>query len=189
MKLFHTTLSTPIGPFSLAVRAGGALLGAAFGGGDVLARRLRVPAPELCPGESETRSARSQVEAYFSGALREFDLEVEPDGTEFQRKVWEELARIPFGETRSYAALARNIGSSPRAVGAANAANPLCLIVPCHRVIGVDGGLTGFAFGTERKRWLLAHERRTCRAGEGRVAEIPLKARLLHRAARAVVPR
>ena len=105
-------------------------------------------------------SARAQLEAYFAGSLRAFDVPLAPTGTPFQLRVWEALRRIPFGETISYSTLARRIGSpdAVRAVGAANGRNPLPIIVPCHRVIGADGSLTGFGGGIERKRWLLDHE-------------------------------
>jgi methylated-DNA-[protein]-cysteine S-methyltransferase len=105
-------------------------------------------------------AAREQLDAYFAGDLREFDLPLAPAGTPFQLRVWAALRRIPFGETISYSGLARRIGSpdAVRAVGAANGRNPLPVIVPCHRVIGADGSLTGFGGGIERKRWLLEHE-------------------------------
>ena len=103
---------------------------------------------------------RRQLTAYFAGTLRDFDLPLAPNGTEFQRRVWTALTKIPYGETISYADLARRIQSAAaiRAVGAANGRNPIPIIVPCHRVIGSDGSLTGFGGGLDRKRWLLAHE-------------------------------
>lgn len=106
--------------------------------------------------------AERQLGEYFAGERRDFDLPLANDGTEFQRKVWGELRRIPFGETASYADVARRLGYAPgvsRAVGAANGANPLPVVVPCHRVVGSDGSLTGYAGGVERKRTLLALER------------------------------
>jgi methylated-DNA-[protein]-cysteine S-methyltransferase len=111
------------------------------------------------PDETRTRDAREQVLAYFRGDRRAFALELAPAGTVFQQRVWAALGRIPYGETRSYGELARALRSSPRAVGRANATNPIVLIVPCHRVIGADGALTGFAFGEKIKRRLLDHER------------------------------
>ncbi|MEO8461263.1 MAG: methylated-DNA--[protein]-cysteine S-methyltransferase, partial [Dokdonella sp.] len=106
--------------------------------------------------------ARRQIEAYFAGDLTEFDLPLRPHGTDFQLSVWDELTRIPYGETISYVELARRIGrpKASRAVGAANGANPLALIVPCHRVIGANGTLTGYGGGLPTKRYLLDHERR-----------------------------
>jgi methylated-DNA-[protein]-cysteine S-methyltransferase len=101
-----------------------------------------------------------QLEDYFSGARRAFDLPLRMAGTEFQRRVWRELTKIPFGETWSYGQLAKRIGNSnaSRAVGLANGRNPIAVIVPCHRVIGADGSLTGFGGGLPRKQWLLSHE-------------------------------
>ena len=101
-----------------------------------------------------------QLEQYFAGTRRAFDLPLATLGTEFQRQVWGALCSIPFGETRSYGMQAQMIGkpAAVRAVGLANGKNPLSIIVPCHRVIGASGALTGYAGGIERKRWLLAHE-------------------------------
>jgi methylated-DNA-[protein]-cysteine S-methyltransferase len=103
---------------------------------------------------------REQLAQYFDGARREFDLPLQLEGTEFQRRAWEALLEIPYGETRSYGEQARRIGlpDAARAVGAANGQNPVSIIVPCHRVIGANGALTGYGGGIERKRWLLAHE-------------------------------
>ena len=108
------------------------------------------------------QAVRRAVEAWFGGDLTAFDaVEVKTGGTEFQRAVWKALRDIPAGETRTYGQLATAIGSpkAVRAVGLANGANPIGVIVPCHRVIGANGTLTGYAGGVERKRWLLAHER------------------------------
>lgn len=104
--------------------------------------------------------ARRQMEAYFAGELTEFDLPLNMIGTEFQKTVWRELLNIPFGVTISYGELAERVGnpSASRAVGAANGRNPISIIVPCHRVIGSNGKLTGYGGGIERKEWLLAHE-------------------------------
>ena len=104
--------------------------------------------------------AQLQLEEYFAGKRRSFTVKLDPAGTEFQNKVWSALRTIPFGETRSYGEIADQIGSrrAVRAVGAANGRNPLSIIVPCHRVIGADGKLTGFAGGLEVKARLLALE-------------------------------
>jgi len=104
----------------------------------------------------------AQLQAYFAGELQAFDLALAAHGSGFRKIVWDELVRIPYGETISYGELARRIGdpSASRAVGAANGANPLPIIVPCHRVIGANGKLTGFGGGLPTKRWLLEHERR-----------------------------
>ena len=105
--------------------------------------------------------ARRQLREYFAGKLKVFDLPLAPRGTEFQMAVWEELRRIPYGETRSYRdiAVALDNAKAVRAVGAANGRNPLSIIAPCHRVVGADGSLTGFAGGLEAKMFLLNHER------------------------------
>jgi methylated-DNA-[protein]-cysteine S-methyltransferase len=114
---------------------------------------LRDPAPFA--------SAVSQLAEYFAGRRRTFDLPLAPRGTEFQQTVWAALTRIPYGSTLSYGELARRIGKpqASRAVGLANGANPLPIVVPCHRVIGADGSLTGFGGGLDAKRKLLALER------------------------------
>jgi methylated-DNA-[protein]-cysteine S-methyltransferase len=115
---------------------------------------------------SRLREAGSQLEAYFAGELRRFSLRVAPSGTPFQMRVWDGLTEIPYGETISYGELARRVGNpkASRAVGLANKANPISIIIPCHRVIGSDGRLTGYGGGLEKKRWLLALEQR--RKGE-----------------------
>ncbi|WP_282038736.1 methylated-DNA--[protein]-cysteine S-methyltransferase [Halomonas alimentaria] len=107
-----------------------------------------------------TELACEQLAEYFAGTRRDFDLPLAPQGTDFQRRVWAALAAIPYGETRNYAELAEQLGSKggQRAVGAANGRNPLAIVVPCHRVIGSDGRMTGYAGGIGRKRWLLAFE-------------------------------
>ena len=106
--------------------------------------------------------AAAQLRAYFAGQLQEFDLPLAPAGTEFQLSVWTRLRAIPFGQTTTYGAIAHAIGrpDAVRAVGAANGANPLPVVVPCHRVIGKSGSLTGFGGGLPVKRWLLDHEAR-----------------------------
>ena len=118
------------------------------------------------PASLRTRApfdaAREQLDAYFAGELEAFDLDLAPHGTPFQLRVWDELRRIPFGQTISYSQLARRLGDAKlvRAVGLANGRNPISIIVPCHRVIGASGNIVGYAGGLDRKRWLLAHERR-----------------------------
>ena len=105
-------------------------------------------------------AALRQLTEYFAGTRREFDLPLRMRGTEFQKRVWQELTEIPYGETWSYGELAKRINnpSASRAVGLANGRNPISILVPCHRVIGADGSLTGYGGGLDRKRWLLAHE-------------------------------
>jgi methylated-DNA-[protein]-cysteine S-methyltransferase len=106
-------------------------------------------------------NVRQQLEEYFLGTRTEFDLALQLDGSRFQIEVWTALRAIPYGQTTSYAAIARAIGrpAAVRAVGAANGRNPISIIVPCHRVIGADGSLTGYGWGVERKSWLLDLER------------------------------
>jgi len=105
-------------------------------------------------------AAARQLKEYFAGKRREFELPLRMEGTEFQQRVWRELTKIPFGETRSYGQLAKRLDNpnGSRAVGLANGRNPIAIIVPCHRVIGADGSLTGFGGGLDRKEWLLTHE-------------------------------
>jgi methylated-DNA-[protein]-cysteine S-methyltransferase len=105
-------------------------------------------------------AAREQLDAYFAGELEEFDLPLALNGTPFQLRVWDELARIPFAETISYKELALRLGDLKlvRAVGLANGRNPISIVIPCHRVIGADGTLVGYGGGLDRKRWLLDHE-------------------------------
>ena len=106
--------------------------------------------------------AQKQLENYFSGSLLNFDLPVDPEGTEFQRRVWKHVSAVSYGFTKSYVEIARELKSenSSRAVGMANGKNPLPIIIPCHRIIGNNGKLTGYAGGLERKRWLLLHEQK-----------------------------
>ncbi len=121
------------------------------------------PAPaDWRSDEARFAEARRQLAAYFAGELREFDLPLSPEATPFQRRVWDELVRIPFGQTTSYGKLAHRLGDikASRAVGLANGRNPISIVVPCHRVVGSKGALTGYAGGLERKRWLLDHETR-----------------------------
>lgn len=113
------------------------------------------------PNPRAFNEAVEQLGAYFAGELTEFDVETQLQGTEFQRRVWKALLTIPYGETRSYGQIAEQVGApgSARAVGLANGHNPIAIVVPCHRVIGADGSLTGYGGGLERKRTLLELER------------------------------
>ncbi|MCX2838806.1 methylated-DNA--[protein]-cysteine S-methyltransferase [Salinimicrobium sp. MT39] len=106
------------------------------------------------------QEAKEQLQQYFSGELQQFDLKLNPQGTDFQKRVWQALQNIPYGKTASYMELAKKLGDplAIRAVAAANGKNPLWILVPCHRVIGSDGSLTGYAGGLWRKKWLLDHE-------------------------------
>ena len=146
----RTVLDTPIGPLGV-VASDDRLQAVLFHGGGIT--------PE---GRSPVLDeAARQFDAYFAGELTAFDLPLELDGTEFQRSCWLALASIPYGQTVSYGEQARRLGLGPdaaRAVGAANGQNPLPLVLPCHRVIGADGSLTGFGGGLHLKRFLLEHE-------------------------------
>lgn len=163
MTYYTETFRTSFGNFSTAVDEAGSLIATAFGGRTELIDRL--PPCDLKSDTFAGRRVREQVLAYCAGELRQFTLALASHGTAFQRRVWEALAAIPFGETRTYGGVAALLGNSSasRAVGRANATNPICLIVPCHRVIGANGSLTGFAFGEETKRRLLDHETRIAR--------------------------
>jgi methylated-DNA-[protein]-cysteine S-methyltransferase len=160
MKYIYDTFSTPTGDFSIALDENGAVAATAFGGLVALKQQLRAHEPQFTRDVAGLRGAREQVQAYFAGTLRKFTLPLAPEGTVFQQSVWSELRRIPFGQTRSYGEVAAEVGNpkASRAVGRANGTNPICLIVPCHRVIGADGSLTGFFYGNEIKRILLEHE-------------------------------
>lgn len=116
-----------------------------------------IPFQEPCP---VLLKCKNQFDDYFSGKSLSFDLPLHPQGTEFQRRVWAELMKIPYGETITYLELAVRMGDQKavRAVGTANGRNPIALIIPCHRVIGAGNKLTGYAGGLWRKQWLLAHE-------------------------------
>src|SRR5690606_31148847 len=106
------------------------------------------------------RTAALQLGEYFSGSRTRFSFKIAPEGTDFQKKVWQQLQQIPFGQTISYLELSRTLGDvkAIRAVASANGKNPLWIVIPCHRVIGTDGSLTGYAGGLWRKKWLLEHE-------------------------------
>lgn len=110
--------------------------------------------------DAHTESARTQLREYFDGNRSSFQLELEPEGTEFEQSVWEKLLNIPSGKTVTYGDIAKQIGDSKaaQAVGRANGKNPIAIVIPCHRVIGSDNKLTGYAGGLERKEWLLKHE-------------------------------
>ena len=153
----YTLAPTPVGDVLVTADAAGRLTGLLWPG------HARTPRPTAGWVRDETPFAqvRGQLEEYFAGTRRTFSLDLAAAGTPFQRRVWAALGEIPFGATVSYRELAQRIGrpGAARAVGLANGRNPLSIVVPCHRVIGADGSLTGFGGGIERKRWLLAHER------------------------------
>ena len=155
-SLHYRTVDSPVGPLTLA------------GEGATL-MHLRMADQSHEPdrsgwqqaGDRAFGDAVEQLEAYFAGSLTEFDVDLSLDGTDFQRRVWTALRAIPYGQTRSYGEIATEVGSpgASRAVGLANGRNPIGIIVPCHRVIGSTGGLTGYAGGIDRKRALLALEK------------------------------
>jgi methylated-DNA-[protein]-cysteine S-methyltransferase len=124
-------------------------------------RRARAPETDWERAEEPFRRVKRQLDEYFAGKRRRFELALAPEGTDFQRSVWFALAAIPYGETCTYRAIAERIGQprAVRAVGAANGANPIPIVIPCHRVIGSDGSLTGFGGGLDAKRYLLDLER------------------------------
>ncbi len=156
-------LSSPVGPLTIAEKDGRVcVLHFGSGPGPVRATLGRWY-PDEPIGRGVRPELRRTLDAYFAGDLAALDrVDVEMNGTPFQRRVWHALRRIEAGTTTSYGALARTVGepSAVRAVGAANGANPVAVIVPCHRVIGSNGSLTGYGGGLDRKKWLLAHEAR-----------------------------
>jgi methylated-DNA-[protein]-cysteine S-methyltransferase len=155
----RVTIGSPVGPLTL-VAAAGRLTGL------YMDAQRHLPGPERLGGPGDPAAApfaaaAAQLAAYFAGELTRFDLPLEPAGTPFQRRVWMALRDIPYGQTVSYGALAAGLGAprASRAVGLANGKNPISIVVPCHRVIGTDGSLTGYGGGLDRKRFLLALER------------------------------
>jgi methylated-DNA-[protein]-cysteine S-methyltransferase len=144
-----TTHSSPLGPIHLRSDAG-ALVALTFGS-----------APDHDAADPVLRSACAQLDEYFAGGRRTFDLPLRLDGTAWERHVWAALLEIPYGTTATYGELAAKLGApgSARAVGSANGRNPVSIVVPCHRVIGAGGALTGYAWGVERKGGLLDLER------------------------------
>ena len=144
-------LASPIGTIEVTVNEA-AVVSVSF---------LDEPVSEEGHDDDLCARALRQLEEYFQGERRQFELPLEPDGTEFELKVWNQVRRIPFGATDTYGEIARRLGAdsgTARAVGVANARNPIAIIVPCHRVIGADGDLTGYAGGLDRKKWLLDME-------------------------------
>jgi methylated-DNA-[protein]-cysteine S-methyltransferase len=175
--LYTTIVDSPCGPLLCVVDQAGAVVRIEFGKGreaqkvyfqtttekfQKTTERMRDSGIEVVEDPARTAEVRRQLEQYFAGERREFDLTLAPAGTPFELAVWEELRRIPFGETRSYGEIARTLGrpTAYRAVGRANGANPIPIVVPCHRVIGSDGSLTGFGGGLDAKSRLLELEGR-----------------------------
>jgi methylated-DNA-[protein]-cysteine S-methyltransferase len=122
------------------------------------------PLEQLPTASAPLQAARTQLGEYLAGERETFDLPLAAGGTAFQQRVWAALADIPYGATRTYGALARELGTAPRAVGLANGRNPLSIVVPCHRLVGGSGALTGYGGGVERKRLLLELERRNAKS-------------------------
>ena len=145
------SLETPIGRIMVEVNDAGALLSVSFAEDDF--------EPESPEGDAAAEAVR-QLSEYFSNQRTVFDLELAPKGSDFEHSVWNRLVLIPFGSTTSYGEIADHLGDpgASRAVGLANARNPVAVVIPCHRVIGANGDLTGYAGGLWRKKWLLAHE-------------------------------
>ncbi len=154
-RVYFTSQPSPLGEL-LLVSNGAALTGLYLPG----AKGALQPGADWCRDDRLFTTALEQLVAYFAGDLQTFTLPLVLHGTPFQQAVWAKLQRIPYGQTRTYGELAQQIGqpSASRAVGHANARNPIAIIVPCHRVIGRSGDLTGYAGGMERKRWLLQRE-------------------------------
>ncbi len=152
---YYAYLDSPIGQI-LVAGDGDAVSCISFTTGHL----VRQPDPEWVDDAAPLRAATEQLEQYFAGERRRFDLRLAMEGTVFQKRAWEVLLTIPYGEAWSYGQVAEALGSpgSARAVGRANATNPLPLVVPCHRVVGADGTLTGFGGGLSAKQWLLRFE-------------------------------
>lgn len=164
MTFATATIPSPTGDLTLIASNAG--LAAILWDDDAAMQALYAPR-RADPDHPVIAAAARQLDEYFAGTRTTFDLPLDPVGTEFQRGVWRALLTIPYGETRSYADIARAIGrpSATRAVGAANGRNPLPIVTPCHRVIGSNGRLTGFAGGLPNKQLLLALEQRVSAAG------------------------
>lgn len=158
MTLATTLFPSPVGLLTLVASDAG-LVAVLWEEDDPA--RVKLPATQGDADHPVLRQTAAQLADYFAGARRQFDLPLDFRGTAFQQRVWAALLAIPFGETRSYGAIASAIGqpTASRAVGAANGRNPISIIAPCHRVVGSNGALTGFAGGLAAKTWLIDHER------------------------------
>lgn len=158
---YTATVDSPVGPITICghdTPQGFAITRLGFGD-DKHGPRDR---SDWVRDDARFAEAAEQLREFFADERRDFSLLLDPAGTPFQQQVWQALREIPYGETRSYADIANALGNptATRAVGAANGRNPIGIVVPCHRVIGADGSLTGYAGGVHNKRWLLDHERR-----------------------------
>ncbi|MBK5435352.1 methylated-DNA--[protein]-cysteine S-methyltransferase [Pseudomonas sp. TH32] len=157
MSCEYTLMPSPVGQLTLVARDGKLT---AILWEKERPNRVRLGALQEANNSPVLQETERQLKEYFAGTRNRFELELDFAGTEFQKKVWQALLTIPFGETRSYSQIAAQIGNpkAVRAVGAANGRNPISIVAPCHRVIGASGGLTGFAGGLEAKQYLLALE-------------------------------
>jgi len=163
--LFTTTMPSPVGKLHIAVDGDGAVVRIDFPGRDADSADER-------PDAARCAHVVAQLREYFAGTRTDFHLTLRPRGTPFQLDAWRALRQIPFAETRSYQQQAEKIGNrnAMRAVGAANGRNPIPIVVPCHRVVGKDGSLTGFGGGLPTKRWLLEHEAKVAASTRERAA-------------------
>lgn len=148
-------LDSPVGPIGVGLDRSGRLLRVWFTGG-----RTPPALDDVRPSAAACAGIIGQLRDYFAGKRRNFDIEIAPRGSEFERRVWSEVARIPYGETRSYGEVARLVGGGAvaRAVGRANGANPIPIVIPCHRVVGANGSLVGYGGGLATKAALLRLE-------------------------------
>jgi methylated-DNA-[protein]-cysteine S-methyltransferase len=159
MTIYASRIRTPVDDMVAAVDEQGALVLLVFAAGRRPEDLLRGLGP-VTWSDAPLTAVRRQLDEYFAGQRRDFDLPMHPAGSDFQHRVWQQVRGIPYGGTASYGEVAKRLrrAGASRAVGRANATNPICLVTPCHRVIGQDGSLTGFGGGIETKRWLLEHE-------------------------------
>jgi methylated-DNA-[protein]-cysteine S-methyltransferase len=174
VTLYSRLVDSACGPLFCAVDEDGKLVRIEFLGG-APAAALAAPGDSLIEDAARLEPVARQLDEYFAGRRRRFDLDLRPRGTHFQLRVWEALVAIPYGETRSYGEIARALGrpEASRAVGAANGANPIPIVIPCHRVVGADGSLTGFGGGLAVKALLLDLESARP-AGRRRPRQLPL---------------
>jgi methylated-DNA-[protein]-cysteine S-methyltransferase len=158
--MIHSYVDSPLGPLLLTSDGAGLT-------GLYTDQHGRLPTDLGHRADEEFADARTQLEEYFAGQRDDFDLPLTAPGTPFQRAVWQALRQIPYGSTMTYREVAEEVGNpkAVRAVGSANSRNPISIIVPCHRVVGSDGKLIGYAGGFSAKRWLLDHELATAAAG------------------------
>jgi methylated-DNA-[protein]-cysteine S-methyltransferase len=158
MPHVYTTIESPVGELLLRGRADGVLLALSMSPW----RRTHDLSTSRSDDDGALHEATTQLHEYFAGTRTDFALQLAPEGTPFQQEVWRALQAIPYGTTTTYGALARHLGrpDAARAVGLANGRNPIGIVIPCHRVIGSGGALTGYGGGLPRKQWLLDHESR-----------------------------